>query len=402
MDFSLTKEEELIKQEFVEFFEKEMKNAPPEFGNGGLEGVYATPEGFEFHKYMARKMGEKGWLSMSWPKKYGGKEASIMEMVIFDEVIGYYNAPGVDGFAVGMFAPTLIAGATEEQKERLLTPIAKGEAFYCQGWSEPDAGSDLASLTTTAIKEGDHYIVNGQKTWTTGGHRAEYMFLLARTDPESKRGKGLSVFHLRMDLPGVEIRPLLYMDGKHVYNEVFFNNVKIPASDLIGTEGEGWNLTRQTMNFERSGAGGFSGAKRYLEDIIEYMKTTKRDGQELSKDPIARRKIAEMYIASEVGQTLAYKIAWMHQKGDFMGLITAASESKLFSTEMAQTLSNYATEIMGMRGQLEEGEFAPLGGSMAELYQFCKGATIFAGTNEIQRNLIAWTGLGLPRLKFKP
>ncbi len=401
MDFRLTKEEELKKQEFEAFFEEEMKNAPPEFGNGGLEGVYATEEGFQFHKYMARKLGEKGWLSMGWPKQYGGQEASIMEQVIFDEVRGYYNAPGVDAFAVGMFAPSLLAGASEEQKQRLLPPIAKGEAFYCQGWSEPDAGSDLASLTTTAIKEGDHYIVNGQKTWTTGGHKAEYMFLLARTDPDSKRGKGLSVFHLRMDLPGVEVRPLLYMDGKHVYNEVFLNDVKIPADDLIGVEGEGWNLTRQTMNFERSGAGGFSGAKRYLEKIIEYIKATKRNGELISKDPNARRKVAEMFIAAEVGQTLAYKISWMHQKGDFMGLITAASESKLFSTESAQLMSNYATEMMGPYGQLEGGEHAPLDGGMIELYQFIKGATIFAGTNEIQRNLIAWTGLGLPRLKFK-
>ena len=401
MDFRLTKEEEQKKQEFEAFFEEEMKNAPPEFGNGGLEGIYATDEGFEFHKYMARKLGEKGWLSMGWPKQYGGMEASIMEQVIFDEVRGYYNAPGVDGFAVGMFAPTLIAGATEEQKQRLLPPIAKGEAFYCQGWSEPDAGSDLASLATTAIREGDHYIVNGQKTWTTGGHKAEYMFLLARTDPDSKRSKGLSVFHLRMDLPGMQVRPLMYMDGKHVYNEVFFNDVKIPAEDLIGEEGEGWNLTRQTMNFERSGAGGFSGAKRYLEKVIEYAKETKRNGQLISKDPQARRKIAKMFIDSEVGRTLAYKIAWMHQKGDFMGLITAASESKLFSTESAQVMSNYSTEIMGPYGQLESGELAPLDGAMVELYQFIKGATIFAGTNEIQRNLIAWTGLGLPRLKFK-
>lgn len=401
MDFRLTREEELKKQEFETFFESEMKNAPPEFGSGGLEGIYDTVAGFEFHKYMAGKLGGKGWLSMAWPQKYGGREASIMEQVIFDEVRGYYNAPGVDAFAVGMFAPTLLAGATEAQKERLLPPIAKGEAFYCQGWSEPDAGSDLASLTTTAIREGDHYIVNGQKTWTTGAHRAEYMFLLARTDPESKRGKGLSVFHLRMDLPGVQVRPLLYMNGKHVYNEVFFNEVKIPIEDLIGVEGEGWALTRQTMNFERSGAGGFSGAKRYLEQLIEYTKNTNRNGQPLSKDPNARRKIAELFIGSEVGKSLAYKIAWMHQKGDFAGLITAASASKLYSTELAQKLASYATEIMGLYGQLEEGPHAPMQGSMTELFQMCKGATIYAGTNEIQRNLIAWTGLGLPRLKFK-
>ncbi|MBT6616575.1 MAG: acyl-CoA dehydrogenase, partial [Deltaproteobacteria bacterium] len=149
------------------------------------------------------------------------------------------------------------------------------------------------------------------------------------------------------------------------------------------------------------GAGGFSGAKKMLEGLIEYTKSTKRDGQPLSKDPNARRKMVELYIASEVGKTLAYKIAWLHEKKDFMSLITAASESKLFSTELAQQLANYATEIMGPYGQLEQGEWSPLGGSMVELYQFCKGATIYAGTNEIQRNLIAWTGLGLPRLKFK-
>jgi len=133
MDFRLTREEELKKHEFEAFFESEMKNAPPEFGSGGLEGIYDTVAGFEFHKYMAGKLGEKGWLSMAWPRKYGGREATIMEQVLFDEVRGYYNAPGVDGFAVGMFAPTLLAGATEAQKERLLPPIAKGEAFYCQG-----------------------------------------------------------------------------------------------------------------------------------------------------------------------------------------------------------------------------------------------------------------------------
>lgn len=402
MDFSLSREEQQKKEEFETFFREEMKNAPPEFGNGGLEGIYATDEGFEFHKYMARKMGEKGWLSMAWPRQYGGREASIMEQVIFDEVRGYYNAPGIDVFAVGMFAPTLITGATEEQKERLLPPIARGEAFYCQGWSEPDAGSDLASLSTMAIREGDHYVVNGQKTWTTGGHKVEYMFLLARTDPESRRSKGLSVFHLPMNLPGIEVRPLLYMDGKHLYNEVFFRDVKIPAQDLIGTEGEGWTLTRQTMNLERSGVGGFSGTRRYLEKIIDYAKNTERNGRPISKDPAARRKITELFIGSEVGHTLAYKIAWMHQKGDFMGLITAASESKLFSTELSVQMAHYATEMMGMYGQLEDDSVAPLDGSMVKLYQFCKGATIFAGSNEIQRNLIAWIGLGLPRLKFKP
>lgn len=400
MDFSLTEEEKELQSQFHSFFKEEMKNAPPEYGNGGLEGVYATEEGFAFHKYMAKKLAEKGWISMAWPKEYGGQGASIMEQVLFNQSRGYHDAPGVDGFAVGMFAPTLMVGATDEQKERLLPPIANGEAFYCQGWSEPDAGSDLASLTTTAIRDGDEYVVNGQKTWTTGGHRAEYMFLLARTDPDSKRGKGLSVFHHRMDLPGIEIRPLLYMDGKHVYNEVFFKDVRIPAKDLIGVEGEGWALTRQTMNFERSGSHGLGASKRKLEEMIKYVKSTKRDGKLLAEDPIVRQKLAKLHIDTQMGESLASKIAWLQRQNDMSSVITAASEAKIFTTELGQRVSNFSTEIMGQYGQLEESKWAPLNGSMVELYQFSVGQNIYAGSNEIQRNLIAWTGLGLPRMKM--
>ncbi|MCP4750761.1 MAG: acyl-CoA dehydrogenase [Proteobacteria bacterium] len=400
MDFSLTEKEQALKKEFEEFFEAEMKNAPPEYSSG-LEGTYGTEEGFQFHKYMAGKLGEKGWISLAWPKEYGGMEATMMEQMIFGEVKGRYGAPGVDGFAVGMFAPTLMVGANDEQKARLLPPIAKGEAFYCQGWSEPDAGSDLASLTTLAIKDGDEYVINGQKTWTTGGHKADYMFMLARTDPDSKRGKGLSVFHLSMHLPGIEVRPLLYMDGNHVYNEVFFKDVRVPATDLIGVEGEGWGLTRQTMNFERSGSGSFAGVKKGIERLVEYTKATKRNGQLISKDPNARRKIAQLFIGSEVGQTLGWKTAWLQKKDDMAAVVAAASGGKLFATELAQRMANYATEIMGPYGQLEVSKWAPLEGSMVELYQFCMGQNIYAGSNEIQRNLIAWVGLGLPRLKFK-
>jgi alkylation response protein AidB-like acyl-CoA dehydrogenase len=402
MDFKLTEAEEALKKEFEEFFEAEMKNAPPEYGNGGLEAIYGTEEGNAFHKSMARKMGDKGWISMAWPKAYGGRDATIMEQMIFNEVRARYRAPGIDGFGVGMFAPTLLVGANEEQKQRLLPPIAKGEVFYCQGWSEPDAGSDLASLTTLAIREGDFYVVNGQKAWTTGGHRVDHMFLLARTDPDSKRSKGLSVFNLRMNLPGIEIRPLLYMDGRHIYNEVFFKDVRIPADDLVGTEGDGWNLTRQTMNFERSNSGAYASVKQTLGTVVEYMKTTKRDGKYLSENPINRKKMVQLFIDSEVGQALAYKTAWYQQKKDFMNVVSAASAGKLFATELGQKMSNFVTEIIGPYGQLENCPLAPFGGSMVELYQFCKGQTIYAGSNEIQRNLIAWVGLGLPRLKFRP
>ncbi len=399
MDFSFTKEQEELREEFDVFFKEEMKNAPPKWGKGGLESIYATDEGFEFHKYMAKKLGEKGWISRAWPKEYGGQAVPLIEQFIFNEVRGYYGAPGIDGFGVGMFAPTLMVGANEEQKNRLLPPIARGEVFYCQGWSEPDAGSDLASLSTTAIRDGDYYVVNGHKTWTSGAHKADHMFLLARTDPDSTRSRGLSVFNVVMDYPGIEIRPLLFMDNKHVYNEVYFKDVRIPAKDLIGKENEGWALTRQTMNFERSGGGGFLSAKKSVFDIIDYVKSTRRDGKLLSENPVVRQKLAKLYIGTEVGQALAYRINYEQEKGGLIFAASAASESKVFGTELAQRVANYATEIMGLYGQLAPSKWAPLDGEMIDGYQFAPAANIYAGSNEIQRNLIAWVGLNLPRFK---
>ncbi len=401
MDYSLSAKEQALKEEFYAFFEEVMKNAPPMFDRGGFEAIYGTEEGNQYHRKIAREMGKKGWLAMAWPKEYGGREAPIMEQLLFNEAIGYFGAPGIDRFGVSMFGSTLLVGATEEQKMRLLPPIANGEILYCQGWSEPDAGSDLASLKTLAIKEGDSYVINGQKTWTTGGHRADAMFCLARTDPDSKRGKGLSLFHVPMDLPGITIRPLEYMDGAHVYNEVFFDNVRVPAEDLIGEEGIGWNLTRQTMNFERSNVGGFAAVKRKVRELVEYCKEKRRGGRILFDDPIVRQKLAKLMIGAEVGLTQSYRIAWAQQKNDTQSVIALASASKICATELSQLMGNFGTEILGPYGQLEECEWSPFYGSLVELYQFCKGATIYAGANEIQRNLIAWTGLGLPRLKFQ-
>jgi len=399
MDFRLTKELEALKEEFEEFFREEMKKAPPEYGEGGFEGSYASDEGFAFHKYMAKKMGAKGWLSRPWPKAYGGADASLIEQLVFNELRVKYNVPGLDGWAIQMFAPTVILFGTEEQKQRILPPIARGDVQYCQGWSEPDAGSDLANVSTLAIKDGDHYVINGQKIWTTAGHRADHMFMLARTDPNSKRSRGLSVFNLSMDHPGIEVRPLLYMDRRHVYNEVFFKDVRVPEYDRIGPENDGWRLTRETMNFERSGVGYFAGGKRTIEELIQYARTTKRDGKLLSENPINRQRIAKLFVDLDAGHTFAYKIAWMQQKGGLILAASAASESKVFGTELSQRIAEYGTQMMGLHGMREVSEGAPLGGHLIHAYQFAPGNNIAAGSSEIQRNLIAWVGLGLPRFK---
>jgi len=376
MDFALTPKQKNLKKEFESFFKKEMQNAPQEYKYHMKHAAYESDKSFGFHRYMAKKLGEKGWISRAWPEKYGGQAAPLIEQLIFNEAREKYHAPGVDLIGVGMFAPTLMVGADEEQKKRLLPPIASGDCFYCQGWSEPDAGSDLASLCTTAIKKDDHFIVNGQKVWTSGAQHADSMFLLARTDPNSKRGKGLSIFHLDMDYPGIEIKPIYYLNRKHYYNEVFLKDVKIPVCDRIGPENEGWKLTRETMNFERSGVAHFATGKIYLNAMIEYVKKTKRDNKYLYENPVIRNKIAKLYSDLELGHSFSYKIAWMQQQGGMKLAASAASQSKVFGTELIQRIANYSSEIMGLYGQVEQSKWAPIGGSIADTYQSCIGSNI--------------------------
>jgi alkylation response protein AidB-like acyl-CoA dehydrogenase len=400
MQFKLTEQQQALKKEYDDFFREEMKNAPPVYRYQSLlEAAYTTDEGYAFCKYMQKKLIEKGWYVRHWPKEYGGQDAPLVEQLILNESMAYFGVPGIDGWGVGMFGPTLMLHASDEQKQRLLPPIARGEVQYCQGWSEPNAGSDLASLRTTAIKDGEYYIVNGQKIWITAAHRSDRMFLLARTDPASKRNAGLAVFNVDMGIPGIEVRPIMYMNGVHLYNEIFLTDVKIHESERIGQEGQGWGMTRDTMNFERSGSGAYVGVRRGLENLLAYIKTTKRHGKLLADDPLVRQKLGRLYSEMEAGRALSYQIAWLQEKGNLRFSPAAASESKVFGTELVQRVADFAIEIMGLHGQIEHSPWAPLNGAMVESYQESVAAVIYAGSNEIQRNIIAWVGLGLPRLK---
>lgn len=394
MDYRLTDEQEALKKEFEDFFEEEKKKAPRGVG-GGMEAKFQSDEAFAYFQYMAKRQGEKGYHAMAWPKEYGGIEASLMDQAVFNEVSAVYGSPGRDGWGIGMLAPTLLIGGTEEQKQRLLPPIAKGEVLYCQGWSEPDAGSDLASLKTLAIRDGEHYVINGQKIWTTGGHRADRMFMLARTDPETKRSKGLSIFVLSMKDPGVEVRPIKFMDGSHIYNEVFFKDVRVHERDRIGPEHDGWALTRQTMNFERSGSGGFVAGRQSLQELIDYVKTTKKNGKLLSENPVIRRKIAELYADYDSGYAMAQKITWGQEQEGLAVAPTLPSEVKVFSSELAQRRAEFTTTLLGLYGQVYDSRWAPLGAVVSSHIQ-APGGNIASGSSEIQRNIIAW-GLGLPR-----
>lgn len=359
-----------------------------------------SEEGWPFHRAMAQKMAKKGWVVRPWPKEYGGSDASVIEQVILSEVMGYHRAPGIDILSVGLLGSTLLAVGSEEQKKEHLPYIARAERFWCQGWSEPDAGSDLASLTTRAKRDGDDYILNGQKTWSSNCHHADWMFLVARTNPELRRSRGLSFFLLDLRTPGVSFRPILSMEGTHLFNETYFDDVRIPAKNLLGEEDQGWAVTRAAMNFERTSAGAMMGGKRDVEELVEFCKETKRNGKTLWEDPLTRNRLAQLAIECEVGRALSYKIAWAQEKGevvsaDFAG---AASAAKVYGSELGQRIAYAGCQLMGPFSQVKVGsKWAPLQGKFESSYQLAVGMNLAGGSSEIQRNLVCWTALGLPR-----
>jgi alkylation response protein AidB-like acyl-CoA dehydrogenase len=296
-----------------------------------------------------------------------------------------------------MIGTALLLFGTEEQKRYHLARMANAEVMWCQGWSEPDSGSDLSSLKTQAVREGDHYTVNGQKTWTSSAHRADWIFLLVRTSPAKE--KGLTVLLVDMKTPGITVNPIVSMDGIHSFNEVFFDDVRVPVENRLGEENKGWQVTRAIMNQERMGMAEDIGAsQRELEELIAFAKTTVVDGRPLIEDPIYQRQLAERSIELEVVRSLCYRLAWLVEQGTDAGAVMPyASALKVFDSESFQRLAETGSEMLGLYSQVKKGEWAPLGGRYEHHYQTRLGLNIAGGTSEIQRNIIAWTALGLPR-----
>ena len=396
MDFRYTPEEEALRKEFDDFFTAEMKNAPPEW-DLSLEAFISLDVCCEFHKQVAKKLAAKGWLSRPWPKEYGGQEASLIEQFIFNDVMGYHKGAGVDHWGVALLAPTLLVSASEEQKKEHLPPIAKGEVIWTQLWSEPGAGSDLASLTTRAVRDGDDYIVNGQKIWSSGAHRADWGFMLARTNPEERRGRGLSFFLLDLKTPGLTIRPIYSMEGSHHFNEAFFDNVRIPARNLVGEENQGWIASQMTSNFERSMIELFSYLRRELEELAEYCRHTKKGGKPLTSDMLVRHRLAQLAVEIEAGRAFSYSIVWSQIKGGLIMAAPLAAAAKVLATELVQRFIYTGSDILGLYGQVRYSRWAPLMGRFEKEYQICPGLNMAGGTSEIMRNLICSLGLGLPR-----
>jgi len=393
MDFRFTEEQERFRQEVRDFLHRELPSDWP--FNGRL--AEESDEWWDFTLSWLRKLGGKGWIALTWPEEYGGKGRPLMDEVILSEEMAYRRTPGVQVWARWkMVAPIIMGFGSEEQKRRHLPGIAKGEVTWCEGFSEPGAGSDLAGVQTQAIEDGDNFVINGQKIFTSLAHRADYCFLAARTDPDAPKHRGISMFVVDMKAPGITIRPLINIVGSHHFNEVFFDDVRVTKKDLIGEKNRGWYYLATALNYERSGVTLPAMNKRLIEELARHAKETPGNGGMLADDLMVRQKLAEMAIENEISRLLCYRVAWLQSKG----LVPSyeASMSLLFGGELIRRIANTGMEILGLYGQLtKKSKWAPLRGTIEHLYLSSLSAGIAGGTNEIQRNLIAILGLGLPR-----
>ena len=392
MEFGFTGQQQKFRAQVRDFVESEL---PPHMIMPVVnlaEDLYRD-DVWDLHKHMARKLGERGWLSLGWPEQYGGKNESPMLSAVFQEELRYRGAPGWDPQGSSMVGPLILHFGMEEQKKRFLPGIASGEVSWCQGYSEPEAGSDLASLKTTAVRNGDHFILNGQKLWTSGAHLADWCHLLARTDQSaSNKHAGLTYFLLDMNTPGISVRTIEDMCGGHGLCEVFFDNVRIPAENALGPVNNGWEVTMSQLNFERgSDVGGTAMMRGFFDLLLEYLKE-----RDMLSDPLIRNRIASIAIDIETARILAYQMVWL--AGEGLTGSAQASMNKLFCSEANQRCARAMMNVLGSFGPITDGsKWAVVKGRIAYWYLQSFSTTLARGSSEMQRTILATRGLGLPR-----
>ncbi len=393
MDFRFTPEEEAFREEVHDYIEKE---CPEDLRGGGVNIFDQVGNLFAWRA----KLAKKNWVAPAWPKEYGGAGMSIMQQFIYNQETALMRSPSplfIGGLGVAVIGPTIMHYGTEEQKQEFIPKILSGAHMWCQGFSEPEAGSDLASLKTRAVRDGDDYVINGQKIWTTVAHVSHYMLMLGRTDPDAPKHKGISYFIVPMKTPGVTVRPLMNMPGAHEFNEVFLEDARIPVKNRLGEENRGWYMAATTLDIERSNIGSAVGQQQHVEDLIRFSRENRDNGVvRIDSDESLRYELAERYIETEAAMMLSSRVVTMQARG----LIPnhEASAVKLYSMEMAQRIANTGVRLLGLYGQLSRGsKWAPLKGRLEYQYLRSVGNTIEGGTSEIQRNIMATRGLGLPR-----
>ena len=389
MDFRFTPEQEQFREHVRAFIRDEV---PPEM----VAEIQAAADGSasDAGREFKRLLGQKGLLGISWPEEYGGGGKPLLYQFILTEELGYHGLP-YGGLSLTSVGPTLFRAGTEGQRQQYLGGILSGEYEFALGYSEPSAGTDLGSLQTRAVADGDDYVINGQKIYTSAAHYSTHIWLAARTDANEPKHRGVSLMIVPLDSPGITIRPLWTMgDGRT--NEVFFEDVRIPRDNLVGEENRGFYVVAMALDYERAAVAPISPLQRSLDELSRFTRDTSRNGAPLAEDPVVRRKLAELAVEVDVLRLFSYRNAWMIENE--LVPTKEASIAKVWSSELAQRMSAVALEIMGPRGQLKGGsKWAYLQGRFERMYRQTPLMRFGAGANEIQRNIIAQRGLGLPR-----
>ena len=352
-----------------------------------------TPEGFEAHRRWERTLFDARWSVVNWPEAYGGREVGLVEWLLFEEEYYRSGAPGrVNTNGITLLGPTLFAFGTQDQQDRFLPAMASGAEIWAQGWSEPDSGSDLASIATKAVRDGDHFVLDGQKTWCSRGAWADWLFCIVRTDPDSERHRGLSYLLVPADSPGLERRTVGRLDGEPAFAELFFADCRVHEANLLGGEGQGWSVAMATTSSERGlnlrAPGRFLAAAARLVDLY------RRVSAEHDVDPGVLDQVVRAWTAADAYRWQTYAAAARLQAGDDLG--ASASMMKVFWSELDVELHATALRLLGSHGELVADD-AVDGGSWMAGYLFALAGPIYAGPNEIQRNIIAERVLGLPR-----
>jgi alkylation response protein AidB-like acyl-CoA dehydrogenase len=397
MDFTLTPEQQSFRDEVRDWLKRNLPRSWVERLHGGSD--IPRPDAYEFLRQWQGKLNDAGFMGLTWPKESGGRGLTFMEEMILQQEMAQAKAPPVlNILAVGMAGPTIIAYGTEEQKKRYPPKMLSCEEIWCQGYSEPNAGSDLASLQTRAVKEGEYYVVNGQKVWTSLAHMADWMMLLARTDPDAPKHKGITYFLLDMKSPGVTVKPLKQLTGDAEFNEVYFDNVRIHESYILGGLNNGWGVGLTTLMYERLALGfGIQVRLRIaLDGLVELARHTVKNGVPVTQDPVMRQKLAQMWIDTEVFKYTGARAITKLLKGELPG--PEASTGKMMWVEGHQRLQELAMEIEGPFSQLTKGSpWAVAGGLWQHTFLRSRANSIEGGTTEIQRNIIGERVLGLPK-----
>ena len=388
MDLGFTKEVERFREEVRGWL---VKNLPKEWAHGGVGGYREDAEE-DIQRKWQRRLYEGGWLKLAWPKENGGRAATPIMQAIYAEEMAKSGAPGILGrLGVSLLAPTLVAHGTPWQKEQYVEKILSGELIFCQGFSEPDAGSDLASLRARAEKKDGHWVLNGQKTWSSGAHYADRSFLLARSDPAAEAHKGISMFLIDMKQPGVEVRPIRQITGGGEFCEIFLTDARVEDRDIVGAAGEGWKMAMTVFGFER---GGLAQAARFERAVAQLATLTRDRGA--GSDPSVRQKVAQAQIEAHVFRLSGLRSLTRAQHGHAPG--PEASITKLYWSEMDKRIQETAMGVEGPYGALApDSDWAIEEGRWQFGWLWSQAETIYAGSSEIQRNIIAERVLGLPR-----